>query len=103
MLYIATNGSCTMNDMAKIVKTGGRQAVQLPEGYGFAGEEVRVVRAGQCIVLEPIDAIDEETGLPLDELRALIQEGLDSGDAGPLDMAEIKREARAAFQLSRHR
>lgn len=29
-----------------------------------------------------------------DELKKLIQEGLDSGDAGPLDMEEIIAEAR---------
>lgn len=29
-----------------------------------------------------------------EELRKLIQEGLDSGDAGPLDMEEIKAEGR---------
>ena len=31
----------------------------------------------------------------LDKLRRMVQEGLDSGDAGPLDMDAIKREARA--------
>lgn len=32
------------------------------------------------------------------ELRALWQEGLDSGSAGGLDMAEIKREARRNYE-----
>lgn len=32
--------------------------------------------------------------IKLKELRALIQEGLDSGDFGPLDMEEIKAEGR---------
>lgn len=32
------------------------------------------------------------------ELRALWQEGIDSGSAGSLDMAEIKREARRNYE-----
>jgi Arc/MetJ-type ribon-helix-helix transcriptional regulator len=34
----------------------------------------------------------------LEELRALIQEGLDSGPAEPLDIEAIKQEARAEWQ-----
>ena len=34
----------------------------------------------------------------LEELRALIQEGLDSGPSEPLDMEAIKREARAEWE-----
>lgn len=37
----------------------------------------------------------------LEELRALIQEGLDSGPAEPLDMEAIKREARAELEAER--
>ncbi len=84
-----------MNDMAKIVKTGAGQAVQLPEGFGFDADEVRVRRDGDCIVLEPADAIDAETGLPLEQLRALIQDGIDSGPSELWDNAAIKREMRA--------
>lgn len=91
-----------MNEMtkivlAKIVRDGDRQVIELPTGFGFDGEEVNVFRSGDCIVLEPPGAIDEETGLPLAELRRLVQEGIDSGDAGPWDVEEIKREARARF------
>lgn len=49
--------------------------------------------------------IDPETGRPLtnDELRALIQEGLDdeaAGRYGPLDLQEIKREIREELSLT---
>ena len=40
-------------------------------------------------------AIDREM---VEELRRLWQEGIDSGPAEPLDMAAIKREARARFE-----
>lgn len=34
----------------------------------------------------------------IEELRRLWQEGIDSGPAGPLDLSEIKREARKRFE-----
>jgi len=42
---------------------------------------------------------DEEREASLERLRQALVEGEESGDAGPLDMAEIKRKARAAAQL----
>lgn len=87
-----------MNDMAKIVKTGAGQAVQLPEGFGFDADEVRVRRDGDCIVLEPADAVDAKTGRPLEQLRALIAEGEDESGDAELDIQEIIVEARREFE-----
>lgn len=39
----------------------------------------------------------------IDKLRAMVQEGIDSGDAGPLDMEAIKREARAEWEARKQR
>lgn len=44
---------------------------------------------------------DALTPAQLDKLRDLVQEGIDSGDAGPLDIDEIIREARAKWEARR--
>jgi len=49
-----------------------------------------VVREG----LRLLEQEDQVRAAKLKELKRLIQEGLDSGDAGPLDMNEIIAEAR---------
>ena len=35
-----------------------------------------------------------------DKLRAALAEGIASGDAGPLDMEAVKREARAKYAVA---
>lgn len=42
------------------------------------------------------DARPSQDEAKLEALRRALIEGVESGDAGPLDMEEIKREARAA-------
>ncbi len=43
-----------MLDRAKLFKSGGSQAVRLPKGYRFEGEdEVLIYRNGQRVILEP--------------------------------------------------
>ncbi len=37
------------------------------------------------------------TPAEIDQLRKLVDEGIESGDAGPLDMDAIKREARTTW------
>jgi len=44
--------------------------------------------------LRLIEEQEEIREIKLTKLRALIQEGLDSGDAGPLDMEELIAEAK---------
>lgn len=90
-----------MNETVKIVRSDDEQSVTLPPGYRFDTDDVRITRQGHRVILEPGGAMDEETGLPLATLRALIQEGLDSGPPEPLDMEEIKREARARWEACR--
>ncbi len=41
---------------------------------------------------------ENEANSRLEELRSLLQEGEDSGDAGPLDMSQIKKKARKALK-----
>ncbi|MHA6723248.1 hypothetical protein [Sphingomonas sp. RS2018] len=83
-----------MNAIVKITRTAEGQSLVLPEGLGFEGNAVRVIRNGDHIVLEDPDAIDDETGLPMQRLRELIQEGLDSGPSEVWDVDEIKRLGR---------
>jgi len=86
-----------MNDMAKVVHSVTGQSVEVPEGFRFDSAEVRISREGNRVVLEPADAdVDEETGLTMSALRALIDEGMEGNDE-PLDMADIKRKGRAGF------
>ena len=42
-----------MSDRAKLFKSGGSQAVRLPKGYRFEGDEVLIYRNGQRVILEP--------------------------------------------------
>ena len=44
-----------MADRAKLFKSGGSQAVQLPKEYRFHGsEEVLIYRQGRRVILEPL-------------------------------------------------
>ncbi|MEG3143279.1 type II toxin-antitoxin system VapB family antitoxin [Sphingomonas sp. RT2P30] len=94
-----------MNDMAKIFWNGRSQAVRLPKEYRFAGSEVSIRREGDKVILEPAtgdrrdldaaaDAIGDDVARRIDQLRALIDAGADSGDAGEWDAYEIRRLAR---------
>lgn len=73
-------------DMATMV----RQAVESGD-YASASEVIRDALRDWKLKR----AIDREM---VEELRRLWQEGIDSGPAEPLDMAAIKREARARFE-----
>ena len=59
---------------------------------GRYGSKSEVIRAS----LRMLEEHDEK----LARLEELLQEGLDSGDAGPLDMAEYKKEARKRLGLT---
>jgi antitoxin VapB len=39
---------------AKLFKHGGSQAVRLPKAFRFEGEEVRIRRSGDAVILEPV-------------------------------------------------
>jgi antitoxin VapB len=41
---------------AKLFRTGRSQAVRLPKEFRFAGNEVRIRRSGQAVILEPIES-----------------------------------------------
>jgi antitoxin VapB len=48
-----------MNATAKLFMHGRSQAVRLPKEFRFAGSEVRAIKVGDRVILEPIGA-DEE-------------------------------------------
>ncbi|MDH7976043.1 type II toxin-antitoxin system VapB family antitoxin [Sphingomonas sp. AR_OL41] len=94
-----------MNDMAKIFWNGRSQAVRLPKAYRFATSEVSIRREGDNVILEPAtgdqqdldaatDAMGDDVARRIDQLRALIDAGADSGDAGEWNADEIRRIAR---------
>ena len=41
-------------DTAKLFWTGRSQAVRLPKEFRFEGEEVRIRRQGDAVILEPV-------------------------------------------------
>jgi len=57
-------------DTAKLFWSGRSQAVRLPKDFRFEGEEVRIRRHGNAVILEPITHdwawLDGVTG-PLDD------------------------------------
>lgn len=42
-------------ETAKLFKNGNSQAVRLPKAFRLPGEEVKIVREGKRIILEPIE------------------------------------------------
>ena len=46
-----------MSNIAKIIRSDGEEAVQLPPGFQFEGDTVRIRRDGEAVILEPI--VDE--------------------------------------------
>jgi antitoxin VapB len=51
-----------MSTIAKLFINGGSQAVRLPKEFRFEGEEVRVRRLGQGVVLEPVTPVSWPSG-----------------------------------------
>lgn len=43
-------------ETAKLFWTGRSQAVRLPKAFRFEGEEVRIRREGDAVILEPVPA-----------------------------------------------
>ncbi len=39
---------------AEIIRTGGVQAVKLPDGFQFDGDAVSIRREGEAVILEPL-------------------------------------------------
>ena len=53
---------------AKLFWTGRSQAVRLPKEYRFEGDEVRIRRQGNAVVLEPITKDTSKDWAWLDEI-----------------------------------
>jgi antitoxin VapB len=49
-----------MSRFAKLFQNGSSQAVRLPQEFRFKGDKVRIRRAGNSVVLEPLIADPEE-------------------------------------------
>lgn len=46
-------------DVAKLFWTGRSQAVRLPKAFRFEGQEVRIRRQGQAVILEPVQTAED--------------------------------------------
>jgi antitoxin VapB len=55
--------------IAKLFRNGRSQAVRLPQEFRFEGEAVRVRRAGDTVVLQPIISNIEEWFAKMDALN----------------------------------
>jgi antitoxin VapB len=55
-LVIDIGSGAKMNATAKLFKHGRSQAVRLPKECRFSGAEVRVVKVGERVILEPVEA-----------------------------------------------
>ena len=70
---------------AKLFWTGRSQAVRLPKEFRFEGDEVRIRRQGNAVVLEPIGEDYSQDWAWLDELIARADgKFLDEGIEEPL-------------------
>ena len=55
ILFVDISQGANMTDRAKLFKSGGSQAVRLPKGYRFKGQdEVLIYRSGERVILEPV-------------------------------------------------
>jgi len=45
-----------MTKTAKLFRNGNSQAVRLPREFRFQGDEVRIRREGDAVILEPLNA-----------------------------------------------
>lgn len=55
---------------AKLFQNGRSQAVRLPHDFRFAGDEVRIRRFGQGVLLEPVTVSTDEWFAALDRYRS---------------------------------
>jgi antitoxin VapB len=59
---------CAVSERAKIFKHGRSQAVRLPKEFRFAGDEVRITKVGDRVILEPLEAPQAMPWALIDEL-----------------------------------
>jgi antitoxin VapB len=60
-MYIKFEGN-GMADTAKVFKNGRSQAVRIPKEYRFEGDEVRIYKSGNKVILEPIEKTEWPEG-----------------------------------------
>jgi antitoxin VapB len=79
-------------DTAKLFWSGRSQAVRLPKDFRFEGEEVRIRRQGEAVILEPIARdwawLDPITGPVDDDFVAAVKERPKDQDRSELDFFE---------------
>ena len=56
-----------MNKTAKLFRNGNSQAVRLPQEFRFQGNEVRIRKEGDAVILEPIIANTKEWFAAIDK------------------------------------
>ena len=70
-------------DKAKIFWTGKSQAVRLPKKYRFEAKEVRIIKKGHCLILEPIGTdwswLDSLTGSVDEDFVKAVEEPITYG------------------------
>jgi len=59
----------TLCETARIFVHGGSQAVRLPKEFRFAGEEVRIRKEGDKVILEPLQRDVKAFWAEIDQLR----------------------------------
>ena len=74
-------------ETAKLFRNGGSQAVRLPKGFSFEGNEVRITQEGRKVILEPIEKRSwpegywqSWQGLDLEEVPARLPNPVDALD-----------------------
>jgi antitoxin VapB len=77
---------------AKLFWSGRSQAVRLPKDFRFEGEEVRIRRQGEAVILEPIARdwawLDPITGPVDDDFVAAVKERPKDQNRPELDFFE---------------
>lgn len=81
---------------AKLFTHGRSQAVRLPKEFRLPGTEVRVRRAANCIVLEPIARAPDAVGAVFAEIDRLL-EGAEFPEPEAVDDPAVQPDSRRFF------
>ncbi len=61
----AGNGQISSAHRAKVFWTGRSQAVRLPKEFRFVGDDVKIYRVGNQVILEPDSIASDANGWPI--------------------------------------
>ena len=88
-----------MSQTAKVIQIGIYQAVCVPRDFWLGGEDVRIERCGQSIIITPLSAQPIARAVPIPTARSLA--GDEIADAGMSLFEKRRRNASVTAEILR--